>query len=67
MLCVDKCSFLKREIDSNRWYCSLYNQNLLSENINLIYACEECYKEEIKILKEQLSAIYKIEDIIKRL
>lgn len=66
MLCVDKCSFLKKENGSNIWHCSLYNQNLLSENDN-IYACEECYREEIKTLKEQLSSIYKIEDIIKRL
>lgn len=67
MLCVNKCSFLQKENDSNIWYCSLYNQNLMTEEDNTILACKECYKNELKTLKEQLSSIYKIEDIIKRL
>lgn len=65
MICVNECSFLKKEDNSDIWYCSLYNKNL-SSNHNTI-ACDECYREELKTLKDQLSSLYKIEDIIKRL
>lgn len=66
MKCVDKCSFLIKQKGGDSWYCDLYNQNL-SEKDGIFYTCDECYIKEINSLKEQLSSIYKIEDIIRRM
>ena len=66
MRCVNKCSFMKKEKDSNVWFCSLYNQNLIKSG-NYVIACQECEDQEIEVLKNYIDSLNKIKNIIDRM